>query len=142
MMPVFSLSQNRSWPRWLIFITILILLTACSSNEQSPVSVATLPPGDAAHGATLFSQSVNGAPACSTCHTTDDTALVGPSMKDYSQHAASRVSGKSAEEYTLESITKPASFLVPGFANVMYNNYAAAFTPQDMADLMAYLLSL
>jgi mono/diheme cytochrome c family protein len=142
-MPVFPLSQNLIWRRWVIFLPILILLAACSSDNPQPTgSPTSLPPGDAAHGAELFTQSVNGAPPCSTCHTLDGSTVVGPSMQGYSERAGTRISGKSAEEYTLESITQPASFLAPGFANVMYTNYATAFTPQEVADLIAYLLSL
>ena len=143
MMPVLSLSRNRNRRCWLIVLPIMILLAACSSdNPQPPASAANLPPGDAARGAELFTQSANGAPPCSTCHTLDGSTVVGPSMQGYGARAGSRVSGKSAEDYTLESITQPASFIAPGFPNVMYTNYAAAFAPQDMADLMAYLLSL
>jgi cytochrome c2 len=143
MIPVFSLSQNKIWRRWVIFLPILILTAACSSGNAQPTGSPTnLPPGDAAHGAELFTQSTNGAPPCSTCHTLDGSTVVGPSMQGYGERAASRISGKSAEEYTLESITQPASFLAPGFPNVMYTNYATAFAPQEMGDLIAYLLSL
>jgi cytochrome c2 len=120
----------------------LLVMAACSSTDQPTLSVDTLPPGDAAHGAELFTASTNGAPPCSTCHTLDESVVIGPSMAGYGERAATRISGKSAEAYTFESITQPASFLVPGFANVMYTNYAAAFTPQEIADLMAYLMSL
>lgn len=119
----------------------ILLLAACSSTEQPTLSVDTLPPGDAAHGAELFTASTNGAPPCSTCHTLDESVVIGPSLMGYGERAATRISDKSAEEYTFESITQPASFLAPGFANVMYTNYAAVFTPQEVADLMAYLLS-
>ena len=121
----------------------ILLLAACSPAAETPaLSVDSLPPGNADHGAELFTASTNGAPPCSTCHTLDESVVIGPSMAGYGERAATRISGKSAEAYTFESITQPASFLVPGFANVMYTNYAAAFTPQEIADLMAYLMSL
>ncbi|MEO8609850.1 MAG: cytochrome c [Chloroflexota bacterium] len=102
----------------------------------------TLPPGDATHGAELFTQSVNGAPPCSTCHQTDENTLVGPGLKGFGARAGTRVEGQSAEQYTQESIMHPASFVVSGFANAMYNQYASKLSPQDIADLTAYLLTL
>ena len=125
-----------------IVLSLLVILAACSSNGEPTISLTTLPPGDATHGAVLFSQSVNGAPPCTTCHTTDESVLVGPGLKGFGARAGTGVSGESAQQYTLESITQPASYLVPGFSNVMYNQYATALTPQDIADLVAYLLSL
>jgi len=125
-----------------IVLSLLVILVACSSNGEPTLSLTTLPPGDPVHGAVLFSQSVNGAPPCTTCHTMDESVLVGPGLKGFGARAGTRISGESAEQYTLESITQPASYLVPGFSNVMYNQYATALTPQDIADLVAYLLSL
>jgi len=138
-----TLSGNFLLKRLLVALALLTVLAACSSrNQQPPVSLTTLPPGDASRGATLFTQSINGAPSCSTCHRTDDTTLVGPGMEGYGARAATQVSGKNAEDYTLESITRPAAYFVPGFPNAMYNNYSANLTPQDLADLAAYLLTL
>jgi cytochrome c553 len=123
-------------------LALLLVLGACSGTNQPPAPPMTLPPGDAAHGAELFTQSVNGAPACNTCHLNDETTLIGPGMKGFGARAGSRVSGESAEQYTQESITQPASFLVSGFPNAMYNQYASKLSPQDIADLIAYLMTL
>ena len=49
----------------------------------------------------------------------------------------------SAEQYLFESIVQPNAFVVEGFAeNVMPSTYNTALTDQDMADLIAYLLTL
>jgi cytochrome c553 len=119
------------------------VMGACSSGgDQASGTPVPLPPGNAEHGAELFTQSINGAPPCSTCHQTDDTTLVGPGMKGYAERAGSRIEGQDAEKYTEESITHPASFVVSGFPNAMYNQYASNLSPQDTADLIAYLLTL
>jgi mono/diheme cytochrome c family protein len=123
-----------------IFMLVAVLATACSSSQDS--TSADLPAGDAARGAALFSQSVNGAPACSTCHTLDETTLVGPGMQGYGERAGSRIEGQSAEEYTYNSITQPAAHIVSGFSNTMYTQYGRQLSPQQTADLIAYLLTL
>lgn len=119
---------------------LLIVLAACSSAP--PVTLDTLPKGDATHGAALFSQSIAGAPPCTTCHTLDDSVLVGPGLKGIGARAGSRVEGQSDSQYLFNSLTKPADFLVPGFPNAMYNNYAGKLSAQDIADLIAYLMTL
>ena len=122
-----------------IFALVLLTLTACSST---PTEFTDLPEGNVERGATLFTQSVNGAPACSTCHTLDGTVVVGPSLQGFGDAASSRVSEMSAQEYAHASIVQPASFLVSGFGNSMYNQYAQRLSPQEIADLVAYLLTL
>jgi mono/diheme cytochrome c family protein len=126
-------------------LAFALMITACSGtdgnsaqNAQTTVALE----GDAAHGAELFTQSVGGAPACSTCHTTNGTVVVGPSFQGYGAIAGTRAFGESAEEYTHNSIIRPASYIVSGFSNSMYNQYERALSDQDIADLTAYLLSL
>ena len=137
-----SLFRSRLMLGFIFVLPLLIFLVACSSDKQQSISLETLPPGDPVRGQALFSQSVSGAPACSTCHLLDDTVLVGPGMKGYVSRAADRIQGTNAEQYTLDSITQPASYIVPGFSNIMYNQFATKLTPQDIADLVAYLLTL
>jgi hypothetical protein len=48
----------------------------------------------------------------------------------------------SAEEYAQTSILQPAAYLVSGFSNTMYNQYGQHLSQQDIADLIAYLLTL
>lgn len=129
--------------RYTISITALaiLLFTACSSNGALPQAAKDLPPGDIARGANLFKQSIDGAPSCSSCHTMDGTALVGPSLQGYGAAAGVRIDGMSAAEYTFQSIVHPASYTVSGFGNLMYNQYAQHLSAQQIADLSAYLLS-
>jgi hypothetical protein len=48
----------------------------------------------------------------------------------------------SAEEYLIESVVLPNVFLVDGYQeNVMPANYGERLTAQDLADLLAYMLS-
>jgi cytochrome c oxidase subunit 2 len=126
--------------RLLPFVALAALvLAACAS---APATLAPLPAGDAAHGAQLFTESVDGAPACSTCHTIDGTPLEGPSMQGFSERASTRVQGLSAQDYAHTSILQPSAYLVSGFSNTMYNQFGQHLSSQDIADLIAYLLTL
>jgi len=121
-------------------VILLFICAACSSAQAAPQG--DLPPGDASRGATLFTQSVNGAPSCSTCHTVDGSALVGPSLKGFAAVAPTRIEGMTAVDYAHNSIIKPPSYIVSGFPNVMYGQYAQQLTAQQIADLIAYVLTL
>ncbi len=121
-------------------VILLFLLTACGGAANDPA--ATLPPGDASRGAQLFTQSINGAPPCSTCHSLDGSALVGPSMQGYAERVASHAQGKSPEDYTRTSIVSPAAYIVDGYSNLMFGQYAQKLSPQQISDLIAYLLTL
>lgn len=120
---------------------LLMSLAACSSDGNSSIDISSLPTGDIARGETLFQESINGAPACSTCHTLDGNTLVGPSLQAFGERAATMVEGQSAEEYTLNSILHPSQYLVEGFANVMYPNYSVKLDAQQQADLLVFLLN-
>ena len=52
-------------------------------------------------------------------------------------------SATSAAEYLRESILDPNAFVVPGFApGVMYQAYSSTLTDGEVADLVAFLLTL
>lgn len=127
--------------RYICIFVLFAVLTACSSVPAAD-AVENLPPGDAERGAVLFAESIGGAPACSTCHTLDSTTVVGPSFADYAATAPTRVEGVTAEAYTYTSIIHPAAHIVSGFGNIMYQQYEQRLTPQQIADLIAYLLTL
>jgi cytochrome c oxidase subunit 2 len=126
----------------LCFNILMVLMTACSPSAPAASGFASLPAGDAVNGAQLFTQQINGAPACSTCHTLDGSTLVGPSLQGFAAGAGTRVESQSAQEYDYISITQPSAFIVSGFGNVMYAQYGRQLSPQQIADLIAYLLTL
>ena len=107
-----------------------------------------LPAGDPASGEALANSL-----ACVACHiiaptgppwlSVDGQAGVGSraaeriNESDYSGNAA------TAEQYLFEAIALPNIYLTPNYAEgIMPNNYADSLTDQDMADLIAYLMSL
>jgi cytochrome c1 len=57
--------------------------------------------------------------------------------------AATRKSGYSAELYLYESIVEPNAYIVPGFQkDIMPGNADETLTDQDLADLIAYLMTM
>jgi mono/diheme cytochrome c family protein len=126
----------------MIFVLFGLLIAACSPTASGANSAEALPPGDAVRGADLFIQPINGAPPCATCHTLDGTVRVGPSLQNFAANAPAHAGDASLEDYTHTSIVQPAAYIVEGFSNIMYAQYGRQLTPQQIADLVAYLLTL
>jgi len=109
----------------------------------------SLPRGDAQRGKAL----AEGGLGCSGCHV---LAPVGPAWiasgsepgigtRAGQRFLAADYSGKatSAEQYLFESVVAPNAYIETGFqANIMPLNFADRLSSQDMADLIAYMLSL
>jgi mono/diheme cytochrome c family protein len=100
---------------------------------------AALPPGDASRGQTLFTSQ-----PCASCHSlTPDQVLVGPSLAGVATRAQTRVPGYSAGEYIYESVVHPGAYVNEGFQDgLMPQNFGETLTPQQLADLVAYLHTL
>ncbi len=121
-----------------IVLLLSALLAACNSSPATPA-------GDAANGEALFNQLVfDAAPGCSACHSVEpDEVLVGPSLAGVATHAAIRISGYNAADYLRESIIRPDAYIVSGFqAGYMYPDYSQDLSPEQIDDLLAYLLTL
>jgi cytochrome c2 len=137
----FSTQRIDFMKQAILVMVLLFILAACTASGSPEATEAPLPVGDAARGEELFNSNVGGAPACGTCHRLTDESLVGPGLLGYGERAGSEVEGQSAEEYTYQSIVRPAEHIVEGFNNVMYTEYQSKLSPQEIADLIAYLLS-
>jgi cytochrome c551/c552 len=120
--------------------TDTVTTTVASADSGLPASIAALlPTADPVRGSELALQ--NG---CSACHSLDEgVKVVGPSWYDLGNHAATRVAGESAPLYLYNSIVLPNQYILEGFlANLMPQTYADQLSEQEMADLIAYLLTL
>lgn len=102
-----------------------------------------LPEGDAVRGEKLFS-GAEGAYGCFGCHSIDGSAKVGPSLLGIAATAATRREGYDTETYIHESIVLPDAYVVEGFASpsLMPKTFGQTMTKQDLADLIAYLMTL
>ena len=123
----------------LFCLAIAIFIAGCSQSGGTPVPYVEME-GDAARGEQLFNQTIESMPPCSACHIPGSAA--SPDLVGYGAVAGERVPGESAHEYTFYSITEPGRYIVPGFGNAMYDRYGERLTAQQIADLIAYMLTL
>jgi Fe-S-cluster-containing hydrogenase component 2 len=81
---------------------------------------------------------------CRICHSLEPgVVLVGPSFDGVATRAATRVPGMSAEDYIRQSILDPNAYVVEGFpAGQMLQNFGELLTPEQIDDLVAFLLTL
>ena len=106
-----------------------------------------LPEGDAANGETLATSL-----GCTACHIAAPTGPAWPPTAEepgIGARAETRIeqpdytgSAENAHEDLFESIVAPDVYLVPNFADLMPKTYSSQLTDQDMADLIAYMLSI
>jgi cytochrome c2 len=111
---------------------------APESPEALQADLAALPPGNAAAGKALLS-----AAGCVACHSLDPgVRIVGPSLAGVAARAATRKTGYSAQLYLYESITHPNAYVVDGFpSGVMPQDFTTRLRPQDLSDLIAFLMT-
>lgn len=115
-----------------------VWLTACSAlTGATPTPDFTR--GDPERGKVLFS-----ATGCIQCHAVvPDVQIVGPSLFAVGTRAANHKEDVSAEEYLYESIVEPNVFIAEGFQpDLMPKTFKEVLVPEDIADLIAYLVTL
>lgn len=138
------------YQRIITLLFIVICVAACSTNPDGVMPTNAEPEaeniaGDVARGEVLFKTGTNEAPACSTCHQTEAGSgrfVLGPNLSGVAERAGERVEDLEATEYLHRSIVHPAEYVVAGFRNFMYAQYGERLSPQEVADLVAYLMTL
>lgn len=103
-----------------------------------PEVLAAFANADPAHGQQLTQQ--NG---CIGCHSLDPNAtMTGPTWYNIGNTAVSRVPGLGPAAYLDHSVVKPGEYVVPNYPdNIMPRTYGDILSPQDQADIVAFLLS-
>ena len=121
-----------------------LLMTACRADKpRIAFEDLDFTLADAGSGEKLFNQSNDEAPACAACHSiTGESSGIGNSLAGIAAIAGERVGSQSAEQYLYWSILRPGQHLVAGYSNIMYAGYEDSLEAADLADLIAYLLSL
>ena len=129
---------------------------AAAATQAAAEPVAAVQPtaariaaaGDPDRGRALFNEMKPEAGfACSTCHRVDSQErLIGPGLKGVSAWAAENIANQTPEEYLHESIVNPNAYIVEGNPpypeNLMPQIYGQLFTPEQIDDLVAYLMTL
>lgn len=158
--------DNQGWPPRPILVTggsipgtDLSLAQQASRADSS--GTAQLPPGappvasgndPIALGEALFRSVV---PACAACHSTaPGVNLAGPTLAGLATRAQEIMASpdykgkaKTTEEFIHESIVEPSAYLHPGAmysangTSFMPTTYAKDLTPEQVAQLVAYLAS-
>lgn len=134
-----------------IFASIVILtvaMLACSlgrTGNGEPVSTNDLqaefdklPAGDATRGEQIFL-----AQPCHTCHADLSVGPALPGDPPLAVRAETRRPGYSADLYLYESIKVPNAYVVSGFQkDIMPADISETLSEQDLADLVAYLMTM
>jgi cytochrome c551/c552 len=129
---------------WLLGITLLV--AGCGGRTVSPIAEtvigtvptstrASVPAGDAKAGATLFKSS-----GCGGCHKftpAGTNKTIGPDLDKLAQFAKQANQGSEAQ-FAFESIKNPASYVQPGYQNIM-PNFGQTLSQKKIADIVAYL---
>jgi len=133
-------------------IVSLVVLTfamlACSlgsTGSDKPAAVNDLqaefdklPAGDATRGEQIFL-----AQPCHTCHADLSVGPALPGDPPLAVRAETRRPGYSADLYLYESIKVPNAYVVSGFQkDIMPAEISETLTEQDLADLVAYLMTM
>lgn len=116
-----------------------LILSGCGGDEPPATRSARTFRGQSTlteQGAALFTESIKGQPACSTCHALDDTQLVGPGMAGISERAKAHEEG-----YLRSSILNPSEYIVEGYADVMPKGYSETLSKEQIDALVAFLLA-
>jgi mono/diheme cytochrome c family protein len=102
-------------------------------------------PGDPKKGDELFHTTRNEVGfACATCHRVDSTErLIGPGLLNVAQWAKDNIKDQKPQDYIHTSIIHPSAFVVPDYPDgLMPQVYEQIFTPDQIEDLVAYVMSL
>ena len=143
--------QGESGMKTSVFVALTVLtfaMLACSfgaaggaenmNADEYQAEFGKLPAGDAARGEQIFL-----AQPCHTCHTDVPVGPAFPGSPPLATLAGTRRAGYSAEIYLCESIVQPNAYVTPGFQkDVMPADYGEMLTEQELADLVAYLLTM
>jgi cytochrome c2 len=92
--------------------------------------------GDATAGKAVFT--ANGCGACHTFTPAGSNGTIGPNLDNLADYAAK--AGEPIDSFTRAAITTPpASYVPPGYADVMPKTFGTTIKPKDLDDLVAFL---
>lgn len=134
---------------WLVVVFLVLLLAGCAvapADSEAPSLPRDVQAGNSLRGEALFKQPIigtNRAAGCITCHAlTGETVLVGPPLQVLTSDTLKNPEGLPPAEFLQLSIVEPDRHVTSGFeAGVMIQTYRDELSPQEIADLVAFLLT-
>jgi mono/diheme cytochrome c family protein len=91
---------------------------------------------DVAHGGEL-TETIG----CNACHVIGAVNNIAPSYEGIGRRAARRQPPLSGAAYIYESIVNPNAYTVPDYPPSMPQNYGEILTDEQIADIVAFLLT-
>lgn len=120
--------------RLLVSVALVVGLVLSVSLQYFPLTRTTVDPGA---GRAVFTRN------CASCHATAvGERSLGPNLFGIGAAAASRVAGKSAEEYIWESMIRPDAYLDFVSPVAMPDNTVTGLSQGEQRNLLAYLMTL
>ncbi len=121
-------------------VALLVAMGAVVPQYERPKTAGEEAASQVERGRAIFTSPNVG---CFLCHAIGGGAASrGPDLAGLAGRAATRKPGMGAEEYLRESIANPGAFIVPTYAPIMLADLAQRLSPEQMDDLIAYLLTL
>ncbi len=117
--------------RLLSVLTLLLVLVACAAQPE--------PADPAARGERVFRAQ------CLGCHGLEPGApeALGPNLAGVASRAAANPDGLSAADWLRRATIDPSAEIAPGYkAGLMPGGYGQSLSPQQLDDLVAFLLTL
>lgn len=144
-----SFWRSLGWPGYVVLALLVVVagffLYEVFTFNETPDAVATalsagqvdamLANADPARGAALIDTYT-----CVVCHVQGAANGIAPAFEGLGERAAQRVSGLSASAYIYDSIVHPTDYLVEGYAPAMPQDFGTRMTPEELADVVVYLL--
>jgi mono/diheme cytochrome c family protein len=147
---------RRLWPYVALvacFFVAMIVVVVFVGREKSEAKAAgttaptqaspSPPPAPAPSGDPVAGKVVFAAQGCGNCHTfkaAGSTGTLGPDLDKLAADAQTANRGAVAQ-YTIESITNPNAYIVPGYkAGIMPSDFGTKLSKKQIGDLVAFLL--
>jgi cytochrome c2 len=130
--------------RVLILAACGLVLAGCSGGKTvSPAPqtvVGKVPTAPKVSGNASAGKQVFASQGCGSCHTyapAGTSGTVGPNLGHLAADA--QKAGQPLPAYTQTSITDPNAYVVPGFPKGIMPTTYSSLSPQQLADLVAFL---
>ena len=131
----------------MVFLILTVWLAACNNASGNTLpDPTTLDKGDAEAGQAVFTE--NG---CMACHAvaSDAPPGIGPSLAGVTSRSREIIqrpdytgAAETVEAYLWESITNPSVYVAQDHGAAMPTTYQQSLEEQEIANLVAYLLTL